>query len=137
MTRVDRASSATTGRPRPAWRTLEREEAKAKGRDYLRGELEARLAKGPVAFTLEVEIAEEGDDVDDPTQAWPAGRSRVVAGRLELTAISADQEGECERQVFDPTRVTDGIELSADPILNFRPLAYDVSIRRRLKLAED
>jgi catalase len=117
--------------------TLEREEAKAKGRDYLRGELEARLAMGPVAFTLEVEIAEEGDAVDDPTQAWPAGRSRVVAGRLELTAISADQEAECERQVFDPTRVTDGIELSADLILNFRPLAYDVSIRRRLKLAED
>jgi len=56
---------------------------------------------------------------------------------LELTAISADQEAECERQVFDPTRVTDGIELSADLILNFRPLAYDVSIRRRLKLAED
>jgi catalase len=31
-------------------------------------------------------------------------------------------------------RLTDGIEPSADPILNFRPLAYDVSIRRRLKL---
>ncbi|MDQ6919164.1 MAG: hypothetical protein M3Z98_07370 [Candidatus Dormibacteraeota bacterium] len=32
-------------------------------------------------------------------------------------------------------RLTDGIEASADPILNFRPAAYDVSIRRRLKLA--
>jgi catalase len=58
----------------------------------------------------------------------------VTAGQLELTAISADQDAECERQVFDPMRLTDGIEPSADPILNFRPLAYDVSIRRRLKL---
>jgi catalase len=33
--------------------------------------------------------------------------------------------------VFDPSRVTDGIELSDDPILNFRPRAYSVSIERR------
>ena len=33
--------------------------------------------------------------------------------------------------VFDPTRVTDGIELSADPILHIRPDAYAVSVERR------
>ena len=33
--------------------------------------------------------------------------------------------------VFDPVRVTDGIELSEDPILQFRPKAYSVSIERR------
>jgi len=115
--------------------TMDREKAKELGRDYLRAELEERLTHEPVAFTLEVAIAEEGDDTDDPTVEWPAGRRRVVAGRLELTAISADQENECERQVFDPMRLTDGIEPSADPILNFRPLAYDVSVRQRLKLA--
>jgi len=96
--------------------------------------MEQRLTHGPVVFTLEVTIAEEGDDPDDPTAEWPAERRRVTAGRLELTAMSADQDAECERQVFDPMRLTDGIEPSADPILNFRPIAYDVSIRRRLKL---
>ena len=33
--------------------------------------------------------------------------------------------------VFDPTRVVDGIELSDDPILRFRPSAYSVSVDRR------
>jgi catalase len=114
--------------------TIEPEQAKELGRDYLRPEMEQRLTHGPVVFTLEVTIAEEGDDPDDPTAEWPAERRRVTAGRLELTAMSADQDAECERQVFDPMRLTDGIEPSADPILNFRPIAYDVSIRRRLKL---
>ena len=115
--------------------TIERQEAKALGPDYLRSELTERLAHEPLAFTLEVAIAGEGDEPADPTAEWPAARERVMAGRLELTAISADQDAECERQVFDPMRLTDGIEPSPDPILNFRPLAYDVSIRRRLKLA--
>lgn len=112
--------------------TLDREGARSLGRDYLRPELEARLARGPVGFRLQVTVAEADDPTDDPTLEWPASRSRVEAGRLELTRISADQEGECERQVFDPTRLTDGIEPSEDRILTFRPLAYDVSARRRL-----
>jgi len=115
--------------------TIDRDKAKELGRDYLRAEMEERLTHEPVVFLLEVAIGEDGDDPDDPTAAWPADRHRVRVGRLELTAISADQDAECERQVFDPMRLTDGIEPSADPILNFRPLAYGVSIRRRLKLA--
>lgn len=114
--------------------TLAREEAKERGRDYLRAELESRLERGPAAFTLELQVAGEGDDIADPTREWPAERSRVAAGRLELTRITGDQDEGCERQVFDPLRLTDGIEGSPDQILNFRPLAYNVSIRRRLKL---
>ena len=121
--------------PEAGVRSIDREEAKVLGNDYLRAEMEERLSHEPVAFRLEVQVAEDGDDVVDPTKEWPAERRRLTAGRLELTAITADQDRDCERLVFDPTRVTDGIELSADRILNFRRLAYDVSIRRRLKLA--
>ena len=34
--------------------------------------------------------------------------------------------------VFDPTRVVDGIELSDDPILRYRPGAYSESVSRRM-----
>jgi catalase len=37
--------------------------------------------------------------------------------------------------VFDPVRVTDGIELSDDPILRFRSPAYRVSVERRMPRA--
>jgi catalase len=33
--------------------------------------------------------------------------------------------------VFDPMRVTDGIEPSNDPVLRFRTLAYSASVKLR------
>jgi catalase len=102
-------------------------EAKARGRDYLRAELEQRLRAGPVRFELELQLAGSEDDPNDPSSVWPADRERVVAGTLDVTAPTDDGED----FVFDPTRVTDGIETSADPILAFRPRAYAISHERR------
>jgi catalase len=106
---------------------LERGEAKARGRDYLSEELADRLASGPVRFELEVQIAADGDDPDDPSSEWPSDRERVVVGALEITAPT--DEG--DDFVFDPTRVTDGIEPSDDPVLTFRPRVYAISHERR------
>jgi catalase len=111
--------------------TLSVEEAREGGADYLQEEIAARIAEGPVAFRLVLQLAEEGDPVDDPTAAWPDQRERVEVGRLELTGPERERERGDDVLVFDPTRVTDGIELSADPILNFRPKAYSVSVERR------
>ena len=102
-------------------------EAKARGRDYLREELANRLADGPVRFELEVQIAADGDDPNNPSAVWPEERERLVVGTLEVTAPT--DEG--EDFVFDPTRVTDGIEPSDDPVLRFRPRAYAISHERR------
>jgi catalase len=33
--------------------------------------------------------------------------------------------------VFDPARVTDGVALTPDPVLQFRPRAYSESVARR------
>jgi catalase len=55
----------------------------------------------------------------------------VEVGRLELTGPDTERERDGDVLVFDPSRVTDGIELSDDPILRFRPSAYSVSVERR------
>jgi catalase len=78
-----------------------------------------------------VVIAEDGDPVDDPTAEWPAERERVEVGRLELTGPETGREQGGDVLVFDPMRVTDGIEPSDDPILHFRSRAYRVSVGRR------
>lgn len=109
-------------------RTLSEEEARSRGRDYLREEVAAREL---TAFTLFVAIAAEGDDVNDPTVAWPDDRERVAVGRLELTGPETERERDGDILVFDPTRVTDGIDLSDDEILRFRPRAYSASVTRR------
>jgi catalase len=106
-------------------------EAKRRGADYLQDELRARLERGPVRFTLELQVATPGDNVEDPTAQWPAGRRRIAAGTLEVTGLETEREHGDDIVVFDPTRVTDGIELSADSILQFRAGAYGASVARR------
>jgi catalase len=106
-------------------------EGKRRGRDYLHEEIRRRVTDGPVRFTLELQLAEPGDPVDDPWAMWPSDRRRVNAGVLELTGLETEREQGGDILVFDPTRVTDGIELSEDPVLLFRPRAYDESVARR------
>lgn len=112
-----------------AW--LERDEAKARPDDYLRADLEERFAHDPAYFKLLIQIAREGDPVDDPTALWPEDREIVEIGRLGITELAFDRERDDDVLVFDPTRVTDGIELSNDPILHARPNAYEESVFRR------
>ena len=116
---------------------LSAEDARARGPTYLQDELAGRLGPGGAAFRLVVTLAEPEDPVDDPTAAWPDERQQVVVGRLELTGPEEERERDGDVLVFDPTRVVDGIELSADPILGFRRDAYAVSVERRsgLKLS--
>jgi catalase len=111
---------------------LEEDEANERPRDYLQEELSTRFASAPVAFRLELELAEEGDPVDDPTAVWPDGRQRVELGRLKLDRLAiGEREQGGDVLVFDPTRVTDGIALTADPIVHARSAAYRASVARR------
>ncbi len=115
---------------------LTAEEAATKADDYLTAELHERLEREPVVFTLYVQLGEAGDPTYDPTVAWPAERRELAVGRLELTAPVEDQE-HWSAQSFDPSRLTDGIELSDDPVLAFRSLAYAESFRRRSQFTAD
>jgi len=109
---------------------LDSEQARTLAPDFLAGELDDRLAQGPVVFALTFQLAQPGDPTDDPTVDWPAERENVIAGQIVLTGRCAD-EAKWQSQVFDPTRVPDGVELSGDPILAFRTLAYAESAHRR------
>ncbi len=106
-------------------------EAKQRGADYLQQEIGERLGRGPVRFNLELQLVRDGDPVDDPTAPWREDRETIVGGTLELTEFETGRETGGDVLVFDPTRVTDGIELTDDPILRFRSPAYSVSIERR------
>jgi len=91
-----------------------------------------RLERGAIRFSLEVQIAQPGDAVNDPSAAWPKDRERVVVGTLSIDEVESGREQGGDVLVFDPTRVTDGIELSDDPVLQFRSSAYSASVARRV-----
>src|SRR5262245_25101977 len=108
------------------------EELARQPNDYLYEEFERRLLAGPVAFRLELELARDGDPVDDPSAIWPDGRERVAVGHLELIRpITEDEIGD-PVMMHDPTAVTDGIEISPDDqIIAARRGAYLVSVAER------
>jgi catalase len=112
---------------------LSPDDASARNANFLREELESRLRTAPVVFRLMLQLAAEGDPTDDVTALWPAGRPLVELGRLEVTSISAASATDERRLVFDPTNLTDGIDLSADPILLARSSAYSISYDHRSK----
>jgi catalase len=118
--------------PEAGVEALPEEEIDGAPPEYLQDDIRERLERGPVRFTLLARLAEDGDPVDDPTVAWPEGeREEVELGVLELTGLDTTRETGDDVLVFDPTRVTDGIELSDDPILHVRSPAYSVSVERR------
>ncbi len=118
--------------PEAGDRRISPREAKGRGRDYLQQEIRRRLEQGPVRFELELQIAAPGDRVEDPAAAWPSDRRRVTAGVLELTGLDTEREQGDDVLLFDPARVTDGIELSDDPVLQFRHAVYSDSVARRM-----
>jgi catalase len=120
-----------TWEPEEGSEYLTDEQREAAPRDYLQEEIRERLGSGIVRFTLEFTLAEDGDPLDDPTQEWEGERKVIELGELELTEVVEDPETPDAPLVFDPMRLTDGIEPSADPILAARPKAYAVSIERR------
>ena len=100
------------------------------GPHRLSDEMAARLARGPVGYDVQVKRARPGDDPHDPMSVW-GGSDGFSAGTLEITTAVDDPERSGGPVVFDPTRVVDGIELSDDPILRYRPIAYSESVARR------
>lgn len=105
--------------------------AAAQGPNFLMEELAQRLATGPIKMQLWVQIAEDGDVVDDATEHWPAGRSQVLLGTITLTRLVPNDDAAGKRIIFDPIPRVDGIEASADPLLEARADVYLMSGRRR------
>jgi len=118
--------------PEAGVEALPDEEVEGAAPEYLQEDIRQRLQQGPVRFRLFARLAADADAVDDPTVPWPDGeRDEVELGTLELTGLDTTRETGDDVLVFDPMRVTDGIEPSDDQILRVRSQAYSVSVERR------
>jgi catalase len=108
-------------------------DADVAGRDqnYLFDELKARVSSGPIAFRVVVQLAANGDIVDDATVHWPEDRPLADFGRIVLTAPHADSAAAQKQMIFDPIPRVDGIDPSDDPLLELRAAIYLLSGRRR------
>lgn len=110
---------------------LSAEDLAKRDANYLMEEIGSRVIAQPARFTLAVQLAEEGDVVDDATIHWPVSRQVFTLGTIEVNSIVPDNAAEQKTIIFDPIPRIDGIEPSADPLLELRAAIYLLSGRRR------
>jgi catalase len=103
--------------------------------NYHYDEIGERVAKQPIRFRIVVQLADASDTVDNATVHWPESREQVDFGTLELTHFMPDTLTQQQHIIFDPIPRVDGIEPSADPLLELRAAIYLLSGRRRRSAA--
>jgi catalase len=111
--------------------------AAAKSPNFLFDELAERIAREPIAFHIMAQLANDGDTVDDATIHWPEERTLLDLGAITLTEPVADNVHEQPHIIFDPMPRVDGIDPSADPLLELRAAIYLLSGRRRRAVPDE
>ena len=106
-------------------------EAAKRGPNYLMGEIGPHMAKEPAKFRLVAQLAEPGDPTNDATKPWPDDRKTVDLGMLTVSKVVPDSAEAEKALLFMPNNLTDGIEVSDDPLIDARVQAYAVSFSRR------
>jgi catalase len=105
--------------------------AAAQTPNFLFDEIQERIPKEPVKFRIVVQLAEDGDTLDDATIRWPEDRPQLTFGEISLTEIVPNNHSEQQHIIFDPIPRVDGIEASADPLFEPRANVYLLTGRRR------
>ncbi len=99
--------------------------------NFLFDDIKDRIAAGTVKMRVVVQVASDGDVVDDSTVHWPDQRPLLEFGTIELNGLVPDGDAAQRQIIFDPIPRVDGIEPSGDPLLDPRASLYLVSGRRR------
>lgn len=110
---------------------LTKEQASKMGPDYLVDEIGKRVHRGAVKFKLLLQLAEQGDKLDDPSITWPDSRKKIELGTISITKTTTESHT-ADKLLFLPGAVTSGID-PADPMIGIRSAAYPISFARRFK----
>ena len=110
---------------------LDETAAAARSLNFLFEEIRERIGKEPVRFRVAVQLAQDGDIIDDATVRWPEQRTQLAFGEISLQEIAANNASEQQHIIFDPIPRVDGIEASVDPLFEPRANIYLMSGRRR------
>jgi catalase len=110
---------------------LSEADAKGKPPNFLFDELKTRLASGPISYRMIVQLPNADDPTNDGSLVWPDDRKTVDVGLISVTSVAADSDATQKTLVFFPTNLTEGIELSDDPLPSLRTSVYALSYGRR------
>jgi catalase len=73
---------------------LDETAAAARSPNFLFEEIRERIGKEPVRFRVAVQLAQDGDIIDDATVRWPEQRTQLAFGEISLQEIAANNASE-------------------------------------------
>ncbi len=117
--------------PEAGLKTLTVGQLAKEGPNYLFDDMTARLKAGPVKFKLVAQMANATDQTKDGSMVWPDDRKIVELGTLTLTTVAPDNATLQVNSAFNPIFLTEGIELSDDPLVPLRSAVYALSVAHR------
>jgi catalase len=117
--------------PEAGLKTLTAAQVAKEGPNYLFDDLTARLKKGPMKYKIVAQMANPGDQTKDGSMVWPNDRKIVDLGTLTLTTVAPDNAALQVNSAFNPIFLTEGIELSDDPLVPLRSAVYALSVAHR------
>ncbi len=100
--------------------------------DHLSTDIRARLVNGPVRMSLQLQLADSGDALDDPSIAWPLARRVITLGSVRIDKVVDLAALDEQALVFLPDELPDGIEVR-DPMIKARTRAYVESFEQRMR----
>jgi catalase len=103
---------------------------KEKGPNYLAEEIRVRVDDKPIRFTWYAQLAEVGDDLENPSIAWPETRKLVKLGVLTIDRVGSNTPAADKALSFLPGTLVPGIGI-ADPMVTIRNAAYPISFHQR------
>lgn len=116
---------------------LSSEQAESLGADYLQDSVQEQLNSGDIRWHMELTLANEDDQLTDPSQPWSGPHQVIQAGTLRLQALDTSRDAACRAINFDPLRLSDGVKPSDDPVLQARSPAYAISFAKRSQEAAE
>lgn len=107
------------------------DEAKAKPAEFLAQDLAKRLSDGAIRFNILAILDRPGDPTMDVTTRWPDedARETVQLGAVAITRLENNET--CDRTIFNPGNLADGIAHPPDAIFQARLTAYSISLAKR------
>ena len=99
--------------------------------DYMFDDLKSAITKGPIRYTLYVQLANPGDQTNDGSVVWPSDRKRVKLGSISLNKVAPNNDELQKTLAFNPIILTNGIMLSDDPLPLLRSAVYALSVAHR------
>ena len=96
------------------------EQAKQAPPGYLADEIRQRAARAPVRFRMLVQLAEDGDKLEDPSIAWPESRATIEVGVIETVVATLERTAPLVHQQAHELQAP---ALAAGEVGHERPLA--------------